>query len=183
MKQFILLIISLIGMNTIQAQTTIGEINTQEIWVSLHINMNDGTEKDETVAKLDNIQLLPENMKALITYFAALHWGENKKLAAALGFPTLAEATQILPEKWIANLETLENTPILFPLSLGFFRWDNKIFFFSGFIWSTSWRAQLFEENSDGKMLFVQQFFNVQLNKEETPDEMLKRLYNEANRK
>jgi len=176
MKQFILLIISIVCINTMFCQTKNVGCEPQELWGTIH-SWGDWGESDNLFFNKENIIFQPENIKAIIVYFANqyFHKEEDKKtLAKLLGFSTLEIANQTLSKKWIINANLLER-PYFDKLSV--ICRDNKVLFFSG--WQDT-DVITFEVTKDGKMIFAEQYNSREMGRIETPTDRGIRLKYEA---
>jgi len=164
MKKLILLIISLMYINTMFCQPENTErISPTHIWGVIDVSWIDEPPKDwdDFVLLISSydIQSLPENMQALIVYFATLLGRDMSELAELLGFSTLEEAYQKLSKKWIVDVEKINEDwfsthfgirhLFLLEQGLAFIRLDKKIIFNSGN------DVFVFEEREDGKMILI----------------------------
>ena len=154
MKRFILLTISFVCINTIFCQTR-NDVQTepQRIWSAVDISEGGGS---FLIFNKENIQSQPENIKAVIAYFANkyFHKEEDKqKLAKLLGFSSIEVANKALSEKWIIDTNIIRVNR--FDGYLSILRKDNEVVFFS------NWRQTdgiVFEINKDGKMIFKERY-------------------------
>jgi len=177
MKRFILLIISIVNISTIFCQTeNIDCKPPQQLWGTIH-SWGDWGEADDIDFRKDNILSQPENIKAVIVYFANQYFykeKEKRELAKLLGFSTLETANQTLSKKWIINA-TLPERAYFDRLSV--IRRDNKVLFFSSL---GAEDVISFEVNKDGKMIFAEQYNSREMGRKETPTDREIRLKYEA---